>query len=136
MFQSLVPQAEITQCFIEVNNRQLQANAVADDVVWFDFVALCDGPRSQNDYIELSRVYHTVLLQQVPVFSGSNDDQARRFINLVDEFYDRGVKLILSAQAPLLELYRGSRLSFEFDRTYSRLQEMQSEEYLASAHKA
>jgi cell division protein ZapE len=136
MFQSLVPQAEITQCFIEVNNRQLQANAVADDVVWFDFAALCDGPRSQNDYIELSRVYHTVLLQQVPVFSGSNDDQARRFINLVDEFYDRGVKLILSAQAPLLELYRGSRLSFEFDRTYSRLQEMQSEEYLASAHKA
>lgn len=136
MFQSLVPQAEIQQCFIDVNNRQLQANAVADDVVWFDFVALCDGPRSQNDYIELSRVYHTVLLQQVPVFNGSNDDQARRFINLVDEFYDRGVKLILSAQAPLLELYRGSRLSFEFDRTYSRLQEMQSEEYLASAHKA
>jgi cell division protein ZapE len=84
----------------------------------------------------LSRVYHTVLLQQVPVFTGANDDQARRFINLVDEFYDRGVKLVLSAEAPLLALYQGSRLSFEFDRTYSRLQEMQSEEYLASAHKA
>ena len=136
MFQSLVPQAVVESCGIEVNNRQLQAKAVADDVVWFDFATLCDGPRSQNDYIELSRVYHTVLLQQVPVFTGGNDDQARRFINLVDEFYDRGVKLILSAEAPLLALYQGSRLSFEFERTYSRLQEMQSEEYLASAHKA
>jgi cell division protein ZapE len=136
MFQSLVPQAEAKACSIEVNHRNLQVQAVADDVAWFTFGALCDGPRSQNDYIELSRVYHTVLLEQVPVFNGENDDQARRFINLVDEFYDRGVKLILSAQAPLLELYGGSRLSFEFDRTYSRLQEMQSEEYLASAHKA
>ena len=136
MFQSLVPQALVQPSPIEVNNRYLQAQAVADDVVWFTFSALCDGPRSQNDYIELSRVYHTVLLEQIPVFTGQNDDQARRFINLVDEFYDRGVKLILSAEAPLLQLYRGSRLSFEFDRTYSRLQEMQSEAYLASAHKA
>ncbi len=136
MFQSLVPHATVESCSIEINNRQLQAKALADDVVWFTFAALCDGPRSQNDYIELSRVYHTVLLQQVPIFTGANDDQARRFINLVDEFYDRSVKLILSAEASLLELYQGSRLSFEFDRTYSRLQEMQSEEYLASAHKA
>lgn len=136
MFQSLVPQAEIKAGTIEVNNRPLAVQALADNVAWFTFAALCDGPRSQNDYIELSRVYHTVLLERVPRFTGTNDDQARRFINLVDEFYDRGVKLVLSADAPLLQLYRGSRLAFEFDRTYSRLQEMQSEEYLASAHKA
>jgi cell division protein ZapE len=71
----------------------------------------------------------------VPVFDGRNDDQARRFINLVDEFYDRGVKLVLSADAGLLELYKGTRLEFVFERTYSRLQEMQSEDYLAEPHK-
>jgi cell division protein ZapE len=135
MFNSLAPLAPELSTQIAVNGRKIPVLALADDVVWFSFNALCDGPRSQNDYIELARIYHTVLISGVPVFDGRNDDQARRFINLVDEFYDRGVKLVLSADAGLLELYKGTRLEFVFERTYSRLQEMQSEDYLAEPHK-
>lgn len=120
---------------LEVNGRKILCKRHADDVVWFDFRALCDGPRSQNDYIELAREFHAVLLSGVPVMGGSKDDQARRFINLVDEFYDRNVKLIISAEAPIHELYTGGILNFEFERTESRLLEMQSKSYLAAEHK-
>ena len=72
---------------------------------WFEFVAICDGPRSQNDYIEVAREFHAVLVSNVPQMGRATDDQARRFINMVDEFYDRGVKLILSAAVPMAELY-------------------------------
>jgi cell division protein ZapE len=105
-------------------------------VIWFDFGAICDGPRSQDDYIELSRLYQTVLVSNVPRFDGTLENQARRFVALVDEFYDRRVKLILSAAAPVAELYRGERLRHEFQRTRSRLEEMQSHDYLASPHRA
>jgi cell division protein ZapE len=135
MFQKLAPHAAEAETTVTVLGRVLPVEAIADEVVWFTFEALCDGPRSQNDYIELARIYHTVLLQSVPIFSGANDDQARRFVNLVDEFYDRGVKLVLSADGALLDLYQGHRLTFVFERTISRLQEMQSEDYLASPHK-
>ncbi|RDB44480.1 AFG1 family ATPase [Halomonas sp. DQ26W] len=120
---------------IEVNHRVLQVRRLHDDVVWFEFRELCDGPRSQNDYIELAREYHTVLVSNVTRMGASTDDQARRFINMVDEFYDRGVKLLLSAEAPAEALYADGRLEFEFQRTLSRLQEMQSHEYLALPHK-
>lgn len=121
---------------MEINGRDLTAERHADDVVWFEFTELCDGPRSQNDYIELAREFHAVILSNVPTMSADNDDQARRFINLIDEFYDRNVKLIVSAEAPIHALYEGGRLNFEFERTESRLLEMQSEEYLASEHRA
>ncbi len=120
---------------IQVNGRYLTCRRVADDVAWFDFAELCDGPRSQNDYIELARVFHAVVLSGVPEFTSELNDQARRFINLVDEFYDRNVKLVLAAARPLLELYTSGSLGFEFQRTQSRLQEMQSHEYLAREHK-
>ncbi|WP_148254812.1 cell division protein ZapE [Aidingimonas lacisalsi] len=120
---------------IEVNRRVLQARRLHDDVVWFEFRELCDGPRSQNDYIELAREFHSVLLSNVPTMGRGSDDQARRFINMVDEFYDRGVKLLMSAEAPVERLYSGGDLEFEFDRTLSRLLEMQSHEYLALPHK-
>ncbi|MEH6635588.1 MAG: cell division protein ZapE [Halioglobus sp.] len=120
---------------LEINGRYLTCRCVAEDVAWFDFAELCDGPRSQNDYIELARIFHAVLISGVPEFVSDKDDQARRFINLVDEFYDRNVKLVLAAARPLLELYGGGRLEFEFQRTISRLQEMQSFEYLAREHR-
>jgi cell division protein ZapE len=104
-------------------------------VIWFDFGALCDGPRSQDDYIELSRLYQTVLVSGVPQFDALLENQARRFVALVDEFYDRRVKLILSAAAPVATLYRGTLLAHEFQRTRSRLEEMQSHDYLAAAHR-
>ncbi|MBZ5874671.1 cell division protein ZapE [Chromohalobacter israelensis] len=120
---------------IHVNHRILPARRLHEDVVWFEFRTLCDGPRSQNDYIELSREFHTVLLSNVPQMSAHSEDQARRFINLVDEFYDRGVKLLLSAAVAIESLYTHGQLEFEFERTLSRLQEMQSKEYLALPHK-
>lgn len=134
-FQALAPESGQQWERLEINGRYLSSRWVADDVVWFEFAELCDGPRSQNDYIELARIYHAVLLGNVPQMSAATDDLARRFISLVDEFYDRNVKLVISAAVPLLQLYDGGRLEFEFQRTCSRLQEMQSLEYLGRSHK-
>lgn len=135
-FDSLAPGVASEGEVLEIEGRPIRSRRLADDVVWFDFAALCAGPRSQNDYIELAREFHAVLLSDVPQFTARIEDQARRFISLVDEFYDRGVKLILSAAVPLEELYAGERLRFEFERTRSRLLEMQSREYLAQHHRA
>ena len=120
---------------LPIEGRDIATRRCGDGVAWFEFAALCDGPRSQNDYIELARLFQTVLIGNVPRFGEQKEDQARRFISLVDEFYDRSVKLILSAESPILDLYQGQRLAFEFRRTESRLQEMQSKEYLAKQHK-
>ncbi len=118
-----------------VEGRELIPRHCVEDVVWFEFNELCDGPRSQNDYIELARIFHTVLISNVPQFNLEKEDLARRFINLVDEFYDRSVKLIVSAEVAIEHIYTGKILAFEFERTTSRLLEMQSEEYLAREHK-
>jgi len=120
---------------LDIEGRRIRALRVADDVAWFDFSDLCDGPRSQNDYIELAREFHTVLLAEVPRFDERMESPARRFINLVDEFYDRCVKLVISAEVPAEQLYGGKHLRFEFERTVSRLLEMQSHEYLARPHR-
>ena len=137
-FYNLIPDAQLVKdgVSLEIEGRSIVAKKEADDVVWFDFYALCDGPRSQNDYIELAREYHAVIVEGVPEMGAANDDMAKRFIYLVDEFYDRNVKLILSAAKPMLSLYGKGRAEFEFQRTISRLQEMQSIEYLARPHKA
>jgi len=137
-FQQLAPDhASIEQdVLVEIEGRKLPVVRLADDVIWFEFKTLCDGPRSQNDYIEIARIYHAVLVSNVPQLGVNKDDQTRRFINFVDEMYDRGVKLILSAEVPIQSLYTGGRLSFEFERTQSRLLEMQSHDYLAREHKA
>ena len=137
-FDSLNPDAEHIQRdeALDIEGRPIIARCVSDDVVWFDFKELCDGPRSQNDYIELAREFHAVLIADVPQMNTATDDLARRFINLVDEFYDRNVKLVMSAEVSLEQLYLGTNLSFEFERTRSRLLEMQSHDYLAKAHRA
>ncbi len=119
---------------LRVNERDLLARRRGDGVVWFEFSELCERPRSTLDYIELARAFNTVLLSNVPVMTEETPDAARRFINLVDEFYDRNVKMLISAAAPIDGLYTGSRLEFEFDRTRSRLTEMQSVDYLARPH--
>jgi len=120
---------------LEIHGRDIVARWCGKTVAWFDFDELCDGPRSQDDYIEISRLYKTVIVSDVPRLDYQLDNQARRFIAMVDEFYDRRVKLVLSASAPLVELYAGQRLAFEFERTTSRLIEMQSGEYLHLAHR-
>ena len=117
-----------------INGRPMAYRFRAQDMVWFDFEALCGPPRSQNDYIELARCHQTVFLSDIPVMGGSRDDRTRRFIFLVDEFYDRRVKLVLSAEAPASRLYIGERLAFEFRRTLSRLTEMQTSAFLGRPH--
>src|SRR5512139_758646 len=119
---------------LEVEGRAIPVRRRGAGVIWFDFEAICLGPRSASDYVEIARDFHTVLVSGVPVFEDGANDPARRFIALVDEFYDRSVKLVLSAGAPADTLYRGERLSFEFERTRSRLAEMQTREYLARPH--
>ncbi|GAB2191307.1 cell division protein ZapE [Sessilibacter sp. MAH1] len=136
-FERLVPEkSEIrADVQIEIEGRMLNALMEADDIVWFEFSEVCEGPRSQNDYIEIAKEFHAVLVSNIPQMNRDCDDSARRFINLVDEFYDRGVKLIVSAAVPLAQIYAGGRLEFEFQRTTSRLLEMQSHEYLAREHR-
>lgn len=119
---------------ILINNRELDTVQRSEGVAHFEFSVLCESARSQGDYMEISKLYHTVLLANVTQMNAENDDSIRRFIALVDEFYERNVKLIISAEVPLEQLYIGERLSFEFKRCLSRLQEMQSHAYLASEH--
>ena len=135
-FERMADGPGIADAEIEVVSRPVRAKREGENVVWFAFRKLCDGPRSAADYIEIARCYHTVLVSRVPVMDSTSDDAARRFITMVDEFYDRGVKLILSAAAPAPEgLYCGERLAFDFRRTASRLHEMQGREYLARPHR-
>ncbi len=119
---------------IVVNGRSLTAQRRAGGVVWFRFATICESARSALDYSELAKDFHTVFVSEIPLLQANQDDAARRLISLVDEFYDRGVKLVISAAALPTELYRGERLAFEFQRTSSRLIEMQSEEYLSKPH--
>jgi cell division protein ZapE len=135
LFDAIAPDEGDDGGALEINGRPIAYRRAADGVVWFDFAKICDGPRSQDDYIELSRLYQTLLVSDVPRFDTTLENQARRFIALVDELYDRRVKLILSAAAPATELYRGERLKSDFLRTQSRLVEMQSHDYLAGAHR-
>lgn len=133
-FKQLSCEAGKVDADIEINNRQLSTVRVSDGVVYFDFSVLCESARSQSDYMEISQLYHTVLMANVKQMGHESDDSTRRFIALVDEFYERNVKLIMSAEYPLEELYTGGNLGFEFKRCLSRLQEMQSHDYLASEH--
>ncbi|WP_413111131.1 cell division protein ZapE [Thaumasiovibrio sp. DFM-14] len=122
------------QAAIMINDRELLTLSECDGVVQFEFAVLCVTARSQIDYMEIARIYHTVLLCNVAQMGDEMNDAARRFIALVDEFYERNVKLIISAQVPMTQLYTGKRLSFEFERCCSRLIEMQSHAYLSRPH--
>jgi len=134
-FDAIAPDEGDRGGALELLGRKVEYRRAADGVIWFDFPQICDGPRSQDDYIELSRLYQTVLVSNVPRFDGTLENQARRFIALVDEFYDRRVKLILSAAAPVADIYAGDKLRHDILRTQSRLQEMQTHDYLATAHR-
>ncbi len=121
---------------MNVNGRVLKARRRSDGVAWFDFSTLCDGPRGSADYIELARAFNTILISRVTVMDENDSDMAKRFVVMIDEFYDRNVKLLMTAESPINNLYIGKRLDFEFQRTASRLTEMQSHDYLARPHLA
>lgn len=137
MFTRLTGKAwQIPGPVLEINHRPLATLGVSDGVLAVDFHTLCNEARSQNDYIVLSRLYHTVLLHNVMTMGMKEENTARRFLALVDEFYERRIKLIISAQASMFDIYQGEHLKFEYQRCLSRLQEMQSEEYLRQPHLA
>ena len=117
-----------------INNRTLESEFCAEDTVWFNFEQLCKTTRSQDDYLELARLFNTLILTDIHEMDSQNDDVARRFVLLIDVLYDHHVILICSASVLPEKLYRGKRLAFEFERTASRLIEMQSQQYVAQAH--
>ena len=119
---------------LDINERPVHVKREGDGAVWFDFEAICEGPRGVADYIYLARSYHTVLISGVPQFTPQTEDAAQRFVEFVDELYYRVVKLVLSAALPIVELYDGNRHRAVFARTESRLIEMQSEDYLGREH--
>ncbi len=121
---------------IEIEGRKIAVRGRGKGIVWFDFPALCEGPRGPGDYIEIAREFNTVLVGGIPHFDRMNEDAARRFVNLIDELYDRQVNLVCTAQDPPPLLYTGTRLAGAFERTASRLIEMRSAEYLATPHRA
>jgi cell division protein ZapE len=135
LFAALADHATAAEGSIEIEGRNIGVVRCSDSAVWFEFDALCAGPRSTQDYIEIAREFGTIVLSNVPVLDALHENEARRFIALVDELYDHNVHLIVSAAAPPAELYRGERLAFEFRRTASRLTEMQSTDYLAREHR-
>ncbi len=121
---------------IVVEGRRIAVRARTRGMAWFDFAALCEGPRGSADYIEIATEFHTLLLGGIPAFDARGDDAARRFVTLIDELYDRHVNLVCTADAAPAALYRGERLVGAFERTASRLIEMQGEDYLARAHRS
>ncbi len=138
-FHRIAETADEDAAELEVEGRTLRALHRAGGIVWFDFMALCGWGRSQHDYLELARRFHTVILSGVPRMGLQLADEARRFTLLVDVFYDNRVKLIVSAESPpeaLLKSEDATRdtrirtMMFEFDRTASRLAEMQTRSYL------
>lgn len=127
-----LPQTD--QKSVSVNGRDIPVVTCAEDTIWFNFASLCKTNRSQTDYLEIARMFNTLIVTDIEVMSSMQDDIARRFVLLIDVMYDHRVKLICTAAADAENLYQGKRLSFEFERTISRLIEMQSQEYLSEAH--
>ncbi|MBN8264622.1 MAG: AFG1 family ATPase [Xanthomonadales bacterium] len=121
---------------IVIDGRRIPVRARCKGLCWFDFAALCEGPRGNADYIEIAREFHTVLVGGIPRMGADRDDAARRFVHLVDELYDNQVNLVCTADAGPMDLYTGERLVAAFERTASRLVEMQSTDYLAGPHRA
>lgn len=120
---------------IEIIGRQLPVLGCGGGVIWFDFETLCRGARSQNDYLEIAREHHTVLLSAVPRMRAGEASEARRLTWLIDVLYDHRVKLIMSAETEAHDLYTEGHNAHEFVRTVSRLMEMRTRDYLAEAHR-
>ena len=134
-FCALSPGQTEFNATISIHNRDIQTIALADDVVWFDFHALCDTPRAAKDYLEIARQFHTVLVSGIPQLVAASDSAAKRFMHLIDALYDHRVKLVASAAAEPEHLYQGKLLAGIFERTVSRLIEMASHDYLCTSHR-
>jgi cell division protein ZapE len=132
-FERMAAECELNHD-LDINGRNFHARRRGDGVIWFEFEELCEKPRGAIDYIEIARAFNTVVVSNTPRLLDEDANAVRRFVTMVDEFYDRNVKLLMSAEVPVNRLYDGNRLAFEFERTASRLTEMQSHDYLARPH--
>lgn len=133
-WQQLTGNATSEPLKLEVQGRILRIDKQAHGVAWLTFNELCARPLGANDYLSLAKLCHTLLLQGIPVMTPESRNEAKRFVTLIDTLYDQHVKLIATAEGPPEALYPAGDGSFEFHRTVSRLMEMQSEAYLATAH--
>jgi cell division protein ZapE len=134
-FYALAAGETVSTAPLKIRGHRIEPLRRAGSVAWFDFATLCEGPRANADYIELSRRFGTLIISEIPQLGEGDNDAARRFIHLVDECYDRAVKLIITAAVAPQDLYTGKRLVGPFERTVSRLIEMQSRDYLALPHR-
>lgn len=134
-FVALSNNQNVSQTPIIINGREIPIKGRTENTLYVDFRSLCMQPRSASDFIEIANRFSTVLVDEVPALNDVVADPTRRFIYLVDEFYDRRVKLLVRAEQPILQLYDGQKLAFEIERTRSRLLEMQSEDYLKAEHR-
>jgi len=136
VFNSLMTDTDALSDHIVILGRSINPIKYSKGNIWFNFSELCLGPRSSQDYVELTKEFHTIMLSSVPLLTTEYEDGARRFIALVDECYERNVNLIISAEINFTELYKGSKLTKPFQRTISRLTEMQSKDFLSKPHLA
>lgn len=134
--QTLLHRTSLSSSTLRINDRDIHATYQYEGIAGFTFKELCDSPRNAADYIELARLYHTIVLYDIPILDETHESAARRFITMIDEFYDRNVNVIFYAEAAINELYRGQQLQAPFERTVSRIIEMQSDAYLSAAHRA
>lgn len=133
--QELAITPVVTNRTLNILRREIQTVCCSDEIAWFEFDIICSAPRAAQDYIELAKQFNTIVITNIPVLDEFGDDKARRFIYLIDELYDRNVKIICSTMAQPNDLYKGSMLKFAFQRTSSRLIEMRSHQYLSKPHK-
>ena len=120
---------------LSVNGREVMMPKVAKGIAYASFRDLCEQPLGPGDYLSVAECFHTLVLAEIPRMSPAKRDQAKRFVTMIDALYDAKVKLICSAEAGPTELYTEGDGSFEFERTSSRLIEMQSPEYMALPHR-
>ena len=132
-FNSLSKSKDAKSGSIKILERKVNIIKSSEGTIWFDFNDICSSPRSSADFIEIAKEFHNILISNVPIIT--SDDQARRFISLIDECYDRKVKIIISAETDISKIYTGNKLIEKYKRTESRLIEMQSKEYLKEPHK-
>jgi len=133
-FQELITSPASKDYKIQINYRSIKTRFSTSNIIWFDFQVICGDQRGATDYIQIARQFHTVFISGIEKMTDGQNDKARRFINMIDEFYDRNVNLLCSAATSPQLLYTGRQLSFEFRRTISRLQEMRSHEYMQLPH--
>ena len=135
IFRRIANNSVVQTTSVDLNGRTIKAQAVSHGVIWFNFEVLCRGPHSKVDFVEISRTWHTLILSDIPLLGSDDDDAVRRFIELVDELYDRRVNLVASAAGAPELLYTGTRMKRGFQRVASRLWEFQSRDYIATSHR-